>query len=539
VLAELDDKGAVGRLAAARLCWRRVGPAAARGLVAGEGDAEVELAARLEHAEGEPAAAARLLGRIRQPPARLARAVAGTLRWHGHLGAASEVLSRGASLPEAPLELEADRERLEGELAVLRGGWAPAPRKTRAHAPRTGRVLHLLRRSRPHVESGYAIRSHYVLRAQRDAGLDPVAVTQLGFPEDGDGALVELLDGIAYHRLAPAEAVPPRLDRAMTRGLEELDALCAELRPAVLQPATNHVNAQLALALRDRLGVPVVYEVRGFWEESWLARRPDPEAAIAADEYRLRRAAELACMLQADRLVTLGEVMKHEIVARGVPAERVVVVPNAVDPEAFAPVAPDPALARRLGVEGAEAVLGYVSRLALFEGVEHLLGAVAELRARGHRVVALVVGDGSERRRLERHAAQLGLGDAAVFTGRVPHEEVLAYYALIDIFVIPRVDARVSRLVTPLKPFEALAAGRALVVSDLPALREIVEPGRTGLTFRAGDALNLAEVVEPLVDDPARRRELGEAGRDWVAAERTWRGNGERYRALMQELGVA
>jgi glycosyltransferase involved in cell wall biosynthesis len=244
-------------------------------------------------------------------------------------------------------------------------------------------------------------------------------------------------------------------------------------------------------------------------------------------------------MLQADRLVTLGEVMKHEIVARGVPAERVVVVPNAVDPEAFAPVAPDPALARRLGVEGAEAVLGYVSRLALFEGVEHLLGAVAELRARGHRVVALVVGDGSERRRPERHATQLGLGDAAVFTGRVAHEEVLAYYALIDVFVVPRVDARVSRLVTPLKPFEALAAGRALVVSDLPALREIVEPGRTGLTFRAGDAAHLAEVVEPLVGDPVRRRELGDAGREWVHAERTWRGNGERYRALMQELGVA
>jgi glycosyltransferase involved in cell wall biosynthesis len=171
-----------------------------------------------------------------------------------------------------------------------------------------------------------------------------------------------------------------------------------------------------------------------------------------------------------------------------------------------------------------------------YEGVTHLLDAIALLRSRHRRVRGLIVGDGAERVALEQRSARLGLGDVVRFTGRVPITAVKRYYAQIDVFVVPRTNDQVSRTVTPLKPLEAMALERAVVTSDVPALREIIQPGETGLVFTAEDASDLAAVVEPLLDDRPARDRLGKAAREWVIAERTWRRNGERYRELYAEL---
>jgi glycosyltransferase involved in cell wall biosynthesis len=510
-------------LVAAKLRWSQGRRDEARALVAEHPAAAV----RLELAAGDPGRGLELLDEIGDPGAQLLEKVAGALRHRGQLSAAAGVYRR----------IDDPRgDAIEGELRVLKGEWSPAGgRAPTASAPAAGRVLHLLGRSLPHAVTGYAVRSQYVMEAQRSAGLDPTAVTRLGFPE-GDADRVERIAGLRYHRIGPGASGPARLDDRLDENLRALDALARELRPAVLQPATDFGNALLALHLRDRIGVPVVYEVRGFWEDSWLSRQPDPSGAAETDAYRLRRDRERDCMLAADRVVTLGEAMRREISARGVPEERIAVVPNAVDPDRFAPATADPSLVRKLGLDGADAVIGYVSSFYGFEGIGHLLHAAALLRDRGRRMKVLLVGDGREREPLERLAAELALERDVVFAGRVPHDEIAAHYALMDVFVVPREDVRVTRLVTPLKPFEALAAGRAVVAADLPALREIVEPGRTGLTFRAGDPGDLADVLEELTGDPGRRAELAAAGREWVLRERTWEGNGRRYRALFEDL---
>jgi glycosyltransferase involved in cell wall biosynthesis len=126
-----------------------------------------------------------------------------------------------------------------------------------------------------------------------------------------------------------------------------------------------------------------------------------------------------------------------------------------------------------------------------------------------------------------------------IFTGRVPHEQILDYYRLIDVFVVPRTNDRVSQLVTPLKPYEAMAMEKALVVSSVGALLEIVTDGETGRTFAPEDPLALAEVLEQLLDDPAQRTRLGRAARAWVSEHRTWSANGRRYRELYERLGAA
>ncbi len=433
--------------------------------------------------------------------------------------------------------------RAEAELRVLDPAWRPAlpPRATAGWKPAPGRVLHLLTNSLPYRQNGYSVRAQQIALAQRGIGLDPHLVTRAGFPlsEGRAGApLRERVEGVPYYRIRPDMPLAGAPDVQATATAAGLDTLVAELHPAVLHPTTNHPNAQVALALRERYPLRVVYEVRGFLEESWVSRTGGNGAT--ADRYVEGRAVETACMAAADAVVTLSETMKADIVARGIAPERVVVVPNAVDPARFAPRPRDEALFARLGFEKGETVLGYVSSMVAYEGIGYLVEATRILRDRGRQVRLLLVGDGEERGALEDRARALGLLDEGVarFAGRVPHGEVGAYYSLIDLFVVPRTNERVSQLVTPLKPYEAMAMERCLVVSGVAALREIIRDGETGSSFTPEDPVALADAVEPLLDAPGERARLGANARAWVLANRTWARNAEIYRALYERLGA-
>lgn len=465
------------------------------------------------------------------------------------------LLARGAfSAAAAALALAAPQTRrvarwqarVQGELRALEPTWRAGDwRAGRARAAvRTSsepsRVLHLLTNSLPYKQAGYTIRSQQAAVAQRRDGLDVHVATRLGFPLL-DGHLWppegETVDGVPHWRLLPVAPLPTRPDRFLERYADAATHLAERLRPAVLHAVSKHTNAQVALAVRERLGLPVVYEVRGFLEETWLASR-DLDAA-RSDRYRLSRGIETACMSAADHVITLSEVMRAEILARGVPEERVTVVPHALDDRFLAPPPDGRPLRRRLGLGDGEIVLGYVSSLSSYEGIDHLVEATALLAAGGLPVRLLVVGEGPERGPLERLADRLGLADRVVFAGRVPHVQVPQHYAAIDVFVVPRRDVRVCRLVTPLKPVEAMASARPLVVTALDALREIVDESRAGLVAPPDDPVGLAEVLRGLIEDPSRRERLGGAARAWATEHRTWRANASRYRRVYESLGVA
>ena len=191
-------------------------------------------------------------------------------------------------------------------------------------------MLHVVTNALPNTNAGYTVRTHQIAVAQRAAGMDPHVMTGCGFPvAQGrlDARSTVHLDGVVYHRLLP-RLLPRRPDRALARGLDLASGLVGQLGPAVLHAASNHINGQLALALREVYGLPVVYEVRGFLEDSWQSRHPGDLSR--SDIYRLSRDLETHCMREADLVVTLGQAMREEIVARGIPADRVLVVPNAV-----------------------------------------------------------------------------------------------------------------------------------------------------------------------------------------------------------------
>jgi len=429
------------------------------------------------------------------------------------------------------------RRSLQAELGLLTPGRLAAPVIPRAD-PVKGRVLHIVTDALPSVSAGYTVRTQEIAIAQRAAGLDPHVVTRIGFPVTAgkiDGRHQVTVDGVTYHRLLPW-VMPGRMDTIASQGLRRAARLVAQTRPAVLHAASNYSNALTAIALREATGLPYVYEVRGFWEDTWLSRHAATAGLQASERYRLSRELEAHCMRSADLVVTLGEAMRDEIIDRGVDPAKILIVPNGVSEDFLRPLPDGAALRAQLGIAPGELAVGLVSSLVAHEGIGTLLEAVKLLRDGGAPVRALIVGDGPERAALQRQASSLGID--AIFTGRVPMAQVRDYHAALDVFVVPRTPDRVCQLVTPLKPVEAMASGLPVVVSAVAALGEIIKDKVTGLQATPRDPAALADCLRELLERPELRRELGRNAREWVAAGRTWEHNAQRYRDAYARLGA-
>ena len=408
----------------------------------------------------------------------------------------------------------------------------------RAPAPEGAvRVCHVMKVCRPFENTGGAVRNANTVLAQKAVGLDPYVVTALGYPGTEGAARSTRLGDVPHYHLAPQGAGNLPRDRALELEVAMLGGVFRRFGGHLVHAASGYRgydNALKGLALSEHFGVPWIYEVRSLHEHTWAPMRAD---ILDAPLTRERMAQEDRCMTAADHVVTIAQTMRGELVRRGVPEEKITVVPNAVEADWFEPVpeADVAGLRERLGLTGAT-VLGYVSNLSAREGHAVLLRAYAALRAERPALRLLIVGDGPERAALEKLAADLGVSFGVTFTGNVPHEDVKAYYRAIDLFVVPRVADFASDLVTPMKPFEAMATGRPLVMSDRPVTPEVIGEEARGRTFRAGEPEHLAKVVRAALDEEDATRALAAEARRWVEAERTWAANARTYAALYDRV---
>lgn len=403
----------------------------------------------------------------------------------------------------------------------------------------TLRVLHVLDHSIP-LHSGYTFRTLSLLREQRKLGWETFHITS---PKHGVGmgakvtdALEETVDGWHFFRTpAPPPSGLPGLGQLqlMHETRKRLQQVAEQLRPQIIHAHSPVLNALPALKVGRALGIPVVYEVRAFWEDAAVDHGTTREGSL---RYRLTRAMETHALKQVDHVFTICEGLRADIVARGVAANKVTVIPNAVDIENFEPGGqPDEALKAKLGLSGC-AVLGFIGSFYAYEGLDLLLEALPEMLAKRPEVRLLLVGGGPQDTALKAQAHALGIADKIVFTGRVPHAEVNRYYDLADALVYPRHSMRLTELVTPLKPLEAMAQERILVASDVGGHKELIRDGETGLLFRAGSADSLAATVLRLLGEPALWPRLRQQGRRFVETERNWRVSVARYPAVYQAL---
>jgi glycosyltransferase involved in cell wall biosynthesis len=457
----------------------------------------------------------------------LQRAAAKALR-AGHTSAAVKLA--GIVLAGEPDD-EAARQTFDDgtdQLNVITSGLAVPPAGTTPYEPRSTAVLSVLSQSVPITSGGYASRSHGLLTSLAARGWQMEAVTRLGFPYDRwpewDDRVVpesDTVDGITYHRILedgvrryPQHPLRSYVDRFADRVMQ----LAIRHEAWLLHASSFYVTGLATANAARRLGLPFIYEMRGLEDLMKISRNP---SFGETDRYKFLTLLETEICHHADRVFVITEALGREMARRGVPEDRIIVLPNGVDADRFAPRPRDAELERELGVAG-KTLIGYAGGLVDYEGLDLLLEAVAVLRQRREEFHLIVVGDGHYQNTLLAQVDRLRLGDVATFTGRVPHSEVGRYLSLFDIVPFPRLPLPVCEMISPIKPFESMAMGKAVIVSSVAALTEIVSDGRTGLVFAKGDAMDLARTIERLLDSPELRTSLGTAARDWVRAERDW-----------------
>lgn len=405
-----------------------------------------------------------------------------------------------------------------------------------AALPKAGaplRVLHILDHSIP-LHSGYAFRSLALLTEQRRMGWETHHLTT---PKQGKSSIAEeTVDGWVFHRTPSSEDMGGIRGyfRQMAATQARIEELARRLKPDVLHPHSPVLNAIPAIRAGKKLGLPVVYEMRASWEDAAVDHGTTTEGSL---RYRLSRALETWALRRADAITTICAGLRGDILVRGGIAEdKVTVIPNAVDVDAFTYAPPiDPELRRQLGLENA-VVLGFAGSFYGYEGLDLLLEAAASLAPRHPDLKVLLVGGGPQDQALRQQAERLGLRERVVFTGRVPHAEVQRYYALIDLLCYPRKSMRLTDLVTPLKPLEAMAQGKLLVASDVGGHRELIRDGDTGALFAAGDAKALADAIERMLAARGDWERMRRAGRAFVESERTWARSAANYRAVYRSV---
>ena len=397
------------------------------------------------------------------------------------------------------------------------------------------KILHVLDHSIP-LQSGYTFRTLAILRQQRALGWNTVHLTS---PKHVRPYVErETIDGCVFFR-TPAvtgrfRRLPLLSELALMRATEErLAVVAAETRPDIIHAHSPVLNAIPALRVGHRLGLPVVYEVRAFWEDAAASHGTSHEGG---PRYRLSRALESWALRRADAITCICEGLRADIAARNIPPAKITVIPNAVNVEEFSGGAPaDPALARSLGLAGCT-VLGFIGSFYSYEGLELLLQAMPLVTAAVPNTKLLLVGGGPEDERLRRIVKERDLVQTVIFAGRVPHDQIQRYYDLIDILIYPRIPMRLTELVTPLKPLEAMAQDKIIVASNVGGHRELIRDGETGNLFRAGDLHELAETITRVIRNrdgwPAQRA----AGHRFVEQERTWRASVARYRPVYESL---
>lgn len=395
------------------------------------------------------------------------------------------------------------------------------------------KILHVLDHSIP-LHSGYTFRTAAILREQRALGWETFQLTSPR--QKNSDQMEEMVDGLHFYRSSAFwDTRIPGVDPPIVIAsiYKRLSDVVESVRPDLIHAHSPALNAVAALWVGRKFRIPVAYEIRAFWEDAAVDHGTTTEGSM---RYRLSRLLETYAVKRANHVFTICRGLKDELESRGIPDSKITVIPNAVDIEKFfSHSAPDLELKHELGLDDAT-VIGFIGSFYAYEGLDLLLDAVPAILAQMPEVKVLLTGGGPQEAALKDQAKRMGIEDSVVFTGRVAHADVGRYYDLIDVLVYPRHSMRLTELVTPLKPLEAMAQGRLFVASDVGGHRELIRDGETGVLFRAGNASDLADKVIGLLRNPQRWPGLKRQARHFVEAERTWKSSVSRYAEPYHEM---
>ncbi|SFJ97695.1 Glycosyltransferase involved in cell wall bisynthesis [Desulfomicrobium apsheronum] len=422
--------------------------------------------------------------------------------------------------------------RVDDEIRLLENGISlPQRVKKQAYEP-SKNVLYLLHNRLPYNSGGYATRTHGLLTGiEKNSHYKMQGVSRPGYPTDHAKYIskllpspipsVDVVDGIEYFALNQnVRRSSMTITEYVEKYAQEVEALARRKKTGIIHAAANFPNGLAASLAARRLGIKSVYEVRGLWEITRLSRQ---EGWNETDQFRFMARMEAEACKAADEVITITEALKDMMVARGVDSSKITVVPNCVHTNIFSPLEKDQSLAKELGLADEDVVIGYIGSMVNYEGLDDLLDTLKLLLLDGiQNFKVLLVGDGCVLNDLQHQVVNLCLEKHVIITGRVPHDDVQRYYSLVDITPFPRKPYLVCEAVSPLKPFEAMASQKAVIVSSCAALTEIIKDGYNGLVFEKGSVASFKDTLKKLIVDNNLRKQLAINGREWVVQKRDW-----------------
>ncbi len=400
------------------------------------------------------------------------------------------------------------------------------------------RVIHVLDHSLP-LHSGYAFRSQNILKSQQYLGWYPCALTstkhQMGLKDDWMSCSDQTIEGIQFYR---SEFNPQEIGgytsqvQVVTKLFRSLKRVIAQEQPDILHVHSPALNVLPALVLGKKFRIPVVYEIRAFWEDAAVDHGTYGEQSW---KYRLVRALETWVCRRVNHLAVLCHGIKQDLQKRNIPEDHIAIIPNGIHAADFQACPGDEKFRHAWGLEG-KSVIGFVGSFYRYEGLDLLVEAFATLIKKNKNLVLLLVGGGEVEEELKAQVRRLSLVPHVVFPGRIPHEQIPGVYGLFNFLVYPRNSIRLTELVTPLKPLEAMAMEKPVIASDIGGHRELIQSEKTGVLFQAGNAQSLASKLEELLQDPGRVQKLVTQGKSWVTKEHSWEHIVKRYVPIYQKM---
>lgn len=397
------------------------------------------------------------------------------------------------------------------------------------------KVLHVLDHSLP-LHSGYTFRTRSILTIQHQIGINTALVTSSKHAESSSCyEPTEQVDDLTFYRTYPGylKNIPAinQLDVILTL-IKRLKSVVEIEQPSVIHAHSPSLNGLAALHVGKKFNIPLLYEMRASWEDAAVSHGVCKENDL---RYKISRALETYTLKHADHITTICNGLKGDIQARGIPPEKITIIPNAVNPEQFQPIInKDKELLSSLKLDN-KTVFGFIGSFYEYEGLELLINAVSELKNECPDLHLLLVGGGQAENKLKELVIQLNITAQVTFTGRVNHSEVMKYYSIIDMLVYPRLPMRLTELVTPLKPLEAMAMGRPCIASDVGGHKELINDKIDGLLFKAGNLDSLVAELKSiyLTKDFAT---IIKNGLHKVKEERNWSISVAPYKSIYSSL---
>lgn len=382
------------------------------------------------------------------------------------------------------------------------------------------KILHILDHYKPHF-SGYVFRTSYILKHQRANGLNPVCITSP--KQGGTGHEMREIDGIKIYPTQKCNFgnIPfLRENRLMNCLRKKIEEIINIEKPDIIHAHSPSLNGVPALKAGRKYGIPVVYEVRAFWEDAAVDHRTFKENSL---KYRISRFIETRLLKNADAVFTISDAMKKEMSLRGIPEKKIEIIPNGVDIEQFSVVPYDNALRFKTEMNMInKKVIGFIGSFYHYEGIDILIEAYSEMIKKNKNIILMLVGDGPEYATVHETARNKGLNGRVIFTGKVPHNDIKRYYSVMDVLVYPRRSMRLTELVTPLKPLEAMALGKIVAGSDVGGIRELIKDGKNGVLFKPDSAESLSVRILELLSDSEKMQTLSQGAVDYIRRERSW-----------------